>query len=48
MPPKYTEELTVRFDPELFEHLKRIAETEDRSVASLIRQLARQHVARDT
>lgn len=36
--------LTIRFEQDLFDQLARCAEAEDRSVASLIRHLARRYV----
>ena len=37
-------QITIRFEQGLFDQLRRCAEADDRSVASLVRQLARQHV----
>lgn len=36
--------LTIRFEQDLFEQVKTCAEAEDRSVASLVRHLARLYV----
>lgn len=41
-------QLTIRFEKELFDRLRLCAEADDRTVASLIRHLARQHVTAET
>lgn len=44
MTTKYTEPIRIRFDKDLYEQIKQLAEDDDRTMASFIRQLARQAV----